>query len=77
MSDRATLHRGKLEEFLTWAESQGYERLDPLGPCEVARLRGAGGLAHVYARDRGDHLTVFALSEQLVVRWLRSRRRSS
>lgn len=74
---RNLLHYNKLNEFVKWAESQGYE-LEPSPPeahYEVARLRqpnlsGTNLPILFYKRARTDHVTTHGEGTELVEKWL-------
>ena len=77
MRSRSLLHRHKLEEFVSWAQRQGYRSLPrrPAAIYEVARLEKEGDKRHIviYERLKGDHCTVTGEGLKLVEQWLKER----
>lgn len=60
MSDRATLHKNRLADFIAWAEKNGFKVLPKTAnPYEKFRLLDRKSRVHVgYERGTGDHITV-------------------
>lgn len=70
----------KVDEFQAWARTQGYEPAPPRGPYQLFILIRAGQRPLVfYLRDRAiQHVTApRGLEEDLVTRWLQSKRKAS
>lgn len=76
MRRRDTLHRTKVDEFVTWAKAEGYTVEQSKGIYEVFRLRNErkGELLIAHRRDGTDHVTTTGRLTSLVGRWLTMRR---
>ena len=80
MADRCLLALSKIDEFVAWAKTQGFE-CEPLrGPYEVLRLRFEGAAPLIYftraaTLSGGEpmHATAQNDGAQLVRMWLRDR----
>ena len=76
MANRYLLAYSRLEEFATWAETQGYKREPTKGDYEILRLRRETMTPRLYfRRDVGGqvHVTCQDKAVGLVRRWIRER----
>lgn len=79
-TDRATLHKNALNDFIAWAKTKGYiEHPLTRHPYEVARLEyytPQGNNPHLvfYKRERTDHITCEGNGRTLMLRYMRERK---
>lgn len=75
---RRLLAMSKLEEFATWAVSEGFAREPTSHPYQVLRLRWPKMQPYIFFQRIGaQHATSQAEGTQLVARWLRVRKNTS
>jgi hypothetical protein len=73
---RGKLHQSKLDAFVAWAESQGFQREPTKGPQfhEALRLRYPGHRPLIFYYAGNEHLTAYGPGLALVRKWLRERK---
>jgi hypothetical protein len=72
---RNLLSLSKIEEFATWAVSQGFKREPPKGTYEILRLRKKGESPVLFfKRDKGEHATSYGDGTNLVKQWINTRK---
>lgn len=76
MRSRALLHKNKLDDFSDFLKSRGWTLEQPVG-YEVLRAfhPSVRGPLLLHERLTGDHYTAWGLSLQLVLDYLRQKRR--
>lgn len=81
MSNRQLLALSKLDEFVAWAESQGFQREPIKGTFEALRLRISGRPPLIFfarsttaAGEATQHATAQHEGTQLVHRFLRAKK---
>jgi len=69
----------KLDDFIGYCETLGWQPVPPKGDWEVARLKRGKQMAIVWKRSANDagtpltHLTLDRYGEALFVQWLKAR----
>ena len=75
---RNQLHLNKLDEFVRWAKTQGYETEDATGAHEVLRLRkDEAPPLRFWKHHGGNHATTDKYSQPLVSEWMYKRRQAT
>lgn len=75
MSDRATLHHSKTEDFKAYLYCRGFSILSPVSAFEVVRVKWQNRPpVSFYKRINTDHLTATGVGVTLVHQYIRDRR---